>query len=227
MSIVQPKEIKWNNTSMTVVSKYLTNLQFANVMQACSFVIFSSRVFLWCILQQNPLQEKKVTQGLTPALYQLFQVVCVLELRLGLPQEALRTALSNSIRVLLCQSSLHLRVSWFSDMGMSLPIHRFWLNYRFVSVLFLWGHLKLNILKLHKFSPSFLPSSFLLFLFFLSSYLLHFFYPFLCCSLYLFTSFLLSNFPSLSLLYLLWSYKGNVKLVFFLFFHYLEKKTNL
>ncbi|XP_047489133.1 centromere-associated protein E-like [Penaeus chinensis] len=64
------------------------------------------RVFLWAILQQNPLQEKKVLQGLTPTLYQLFQALCVLEIQLGL---SLRTALSNSIRALVCQPSSHLR----------------------------------------------------------------------------------------------------------------------
>lgn len=64
------------------------------------------RVFLWGILQQDPLQEKKVAQGLTPALYQLFQALCVLEIRLD---QSFRTAISNSIRVLICQPSPHLR----------------------------------------------------------------------------------------------------------------------
>ncbi|XP_037778686.1 uncharacterized protein LOC119575251 [Penaeus monodon] len=64
------------------------------------------RVFLWGILQQNPMQEKKVLQGLIPNLYQLFQALCVLEIRLGL---SLRPALINSIRVLICQPSSHLR----------------------------------------------------------------------------------------------------------------------
>ncbi|XP_071544945.1 uncharacterized protein [Panulirus ornatus] len=61
------------------------------------------------ILRADPNEQKEMTTGLPPSLYKLFQIICVLELRLELPPLYLRNLILRVIHDLICKPYVNLQ----------------------------------------------------------------------------------------------------------------------